>query len=87
MTIVLCAFNVGSYVTHACQLEGAQKDGKLTLQQYVNTPDPTYSFREVKRTEGLYHTAYYINMTSQKWMDGENEIVLVICSKIIAVGC
>ncbi|KAI0219845.1 Autocrine proliferation repressor protein A [Lamellibrachia satsuma] len=43
----------------------------LTLAEYVNRPDPTYTYREINRTEDHYHTAYYLNMTSQKWMDDE----------------
>ncbi|KAI0241557.1 Autocrine proliferation repressor protein A [Lamellibrachia satsuma] len=41
----------------------------LTLEDYVKRPDPTYTYREVKRTWGYFHNTYYLNMTSQKWMD------------------
>ncbi|KAI0220672.1 hypothetical protein LSAT2_027836 [Lamellibrachia satsuma] len=42
---------------------------RLTLEEYVNRPDPAYIYREVKRTEDLHNSVFYLNMTSQKWMD------------------
>ncbi|KAK2192164.1 hypothetical protein NP493_37g05007 [Ridgeia piscesae] len=41
----------------------------LTLEDYVNRPDPTYTYTEVYRSRGFNHNAYFLNMTSQKWMD------------------
>ena len=46
---------------------------RLTLEEYVNRPDPAYTYREVKRTEDLHNSVFYLNMTSQKWMDGKQE--------------
>ncbi|KAK2192161.1 hypothetical protein NP493_37g05030, partial [Ridgeia piscesae] len=46
-------------------------DNTLTLEEYVNRPDPTYTYYELNRTVDQYHATYYLNMTSQKWMDDE----------------
>jgi len=47
------------------------QDNTLTLEEYVNRPDPTYTYYELNRTVDQYHATYYLNMTSQKWMDGD----------------
>ncbi|KAI0221422.1 Autocrine proliferation repressor protein A [Lamellibrachia satsuma] len=51
---------------HDCRRRDADT---LTLTEYVNRPDPTYMYYEINRTQDHNHTAYYLNMTSQMWMD------------------
>ncbi|KAI0221463.1 Autocrine proliferation repressor protein A [Lamellibrachia satsuma] len=78
-------------MTLAKSFTNDMKEETLTLEQYVNRPDPAYSFREVKRTEDQDHTAYYLNMTSQKWMDENfsdkpvwwHDVVISVPRKII----
>lgn len=38
------------------------------LDDYVNAPDPTYSWETVNSVRGLNFTAYNIKLTSQTWM-------------------
>ena len=41
------------------------------LDDYVNAPDPTYSYKALRQPyKGDGFTTYYINMTSQKWLTG-----------------
>jgi len=41
------------------------------LDDYVNKPDPYYSYRAMKQPyKGDGFTTYFINMTSQKWLTG-----------------
>ncbi|XP_078691635.1 autocrine proliferation repressor protein A-like [Branchiostoma floridae x Branchiostoma belcheri] len=48
--------------------------GVLTtpLDDYVNKPDPHYSYHEVLewRLKGPGYTMYLLNMTSQQWLTG-----------------
>ena len=41
------------------------------LDDYVNAPDATYSYRAIRQPyKGAGFTTYYLNMTSQKWLTG-----------------
>ena len=41
------------------------------LDDYVNKPDPYYSYRAMKQPyKGDGFTTYFLNMTSQKWLTG-----------------
>lgn len=40
------------------------------LDDYVNAPDSHYSYRLVKAYSETGYTLYILNMTSQKWQDG-----------------
>lgn len=40
------------------------------LDDYVNTPDPHYTYKLVKAYSETGYTLYILNMTSQKWQDG-----------------
>lgn len=37
------------------------------LDDYVNRPDPHYSYNIIAATRGLNYTLYTVNMTSQMW--------------------
>lgn len=39
------------------------------LDDYVNTPDPHYSYTFLKLYEMTDYNIYVLNMTSQKWLD------------------
>jgi hypothetical protein len=41
------------------------------LDDYVNTPDPTFGWKRLQTYPRTTYTVYILNMTSQKWMDGE----------------
>jgi hypothetical protein len=41
------------------------------LDDYVNTPDPTFSWQRLETYPRPTYTVYVLNMTSQKWMDGK----------------
>jgi hypothetical protein len=40
------------------------------LDDYVNKPDPTFSWKRLKTYPRGTYTVHVLNMTSQKWMDG-----------------
>lgn len=42
------------------------------LDDYVNTPDPMFSWQRIETYPQLSHTLYILNMTSQKWFDGKD---------------
>ncbi|KAK3090862.1 hypothetical protein FSP39_015299 [Pinctada imbricata] len=39
------------------------------LDDYVNAPDPHYSYTEIASSRGPGYTLYTLNLTSQKWLD------------------
>lgn len=41
------------------------------LDDYVNTPDPMFSWQRLETYPEVSHTLYILNMTSQKWFDGK----------------
>ena len=42
------------------------------LDDYVNAPDATYSYKGLREPyKGDGFTTYYLNMTSQKWLTGK----------------
>jgi hypothetical protein len=41
------------------------------LDDYVNTPDSTFSWKRLETYPRPTYTVYVLNMTSQKWMDGK----------------
>jgi hypothetical protein len=44
--------------------------GSLTpLDDYVNSPDSTFSWQRLQTYPRSTYTVYVLNMTSQKWMD------------------
>jgi hypothetical protein len=45
----------------------AQLAASTPLDDYVNRPDPTYSYRLINEYRGPGYTLYNINMTSQTW--------------------
>ena len=53
------------------------QDVLTPLDDYVNRPDPFYSWEEVETIDGPGYTLHVLNMTSQKWMDGSFIIVLI----------
>ena len=54
------------------------------LDDYVNTPDPMFSWKRLQTYPLPTHTIYILNMTSQRWFDGtltvsiERSIVFVL---------
>ena len=46
--------------------------GGTPLDDYVNAPDSHYKYEEVSKPfEGDGYKTYFLNMTSQKWLNGE----------------
>lgn len=42
------------------------------LDDYVNAPDPHYEYRDLgKPFRGADYTTHFLNMTSQKWLNGK----------------
>ncbi len=41
------------------------------LDDYVNTPDPMFSWKRLETYRLPTYTLYILNMTSQKWGDGK----------------
>lgn len=41
------------------------------LDDYVNTPDSTFGWQRLETYPRPTYTVYVLNLTSQKWMDGE----------------
>jgi len=41
------------------------------LDDYVNTPDPMFSWTRLETYPQPAYTLYVLNMTSQKWFDGK----------------
>ena len=42
------------------------------LDDYVNKPDPTYSYTVIDKIRGPTYTFYTVNMTSQTWKPSKN---------------
>lgn len=42
------------------------------LDDYVNKPDPTYSWKLIETYPSSQYTVYVLNLTSQQWFDGRN---------------
>ncbi len=45
------------------------------LDDYVNTPDPMFSWKRLQTYPQPTYTIYILNMTSQQWFDGKNHIL------------
>ena len=45
------------------------------LDDYVNMPDPHYKYELIKTYVMPGYKLYILNMTSQKWLDGEMKIL------------
>lgn len=41
------------------------------LDDYVNKPDPNFTWKRLQTYSQPTHTLYVLNMTSQKWFDGK----------------
>ena len=41
------------------------------LDDYVNTPDPMFSWKRLETYPQPTYTTYILNMTSQQWGDGK----------------
>jgi hypothetical protein len=52
------------------------------LDDYVNTPDPTFSWKRLQTYPKGTYTVHVLNMTSQKWMDGK---VILLKNKLCKV--
>ena len=59
------------------QASSSLSSGATALDDYVNAPDDTYSYKLIYEYEGPGFTTYYLNMTSQKWLTGKE---LPVCS-------
>lgn len=44
------------------------------LDDYVNTPDPHFSWRLIETYNQPDYKLFIINMTSQKWFDGKTRL-------------
>ena len=53
----------------------SRSSGVTPLDDYVNAPDATYSYKLIYEYEGDGFTTYYLNMTSQKWLTGKELLV------------
>ncbi len=54
------------------------------LDDYVNKPDPAYSWKLIQTYPSSTYTVYVLNMTSQKWFDGMILIIKIIfCIEIV----
>lgn len=40
----------------------------ISQDDYINLPDPSYSWTLVSQVKSLKHSIYYVNMTSQTWL-------------------
>lgn len=49
----------------------AERCSSAPLDDYVNTPDPNFSWRRLQTYPQASYTLYVLNMTSQKWFDGK----------------
>jgi hypothetical protein len=47
------------------------------LDDYVNTPDPMFSWKRLQTYPQQTYTLFVLNMTSQRWFDG-NDMFYVI---------
>jgi hypothetical protein len=55
------------------------------LDDYVNTPDPHFSWKLLETYPSSTYTVYVLNMTSQQWMDGiMTAIKTIFINKIIS---
>ncbi len=48
------------------------------LDDYVNTPDPAFTWKLIQTYPSSTYTVYVLNMTSQKWFDGISEEIKTI---------
>lgn len=48
--------------------------GSTPLDDYVNKPDPTFSWKLIRTYPSSTYTVYVLNMTSQTWFDGSFSI-------------
>ena len=54
------------------------------LDDYVNAPDATYSYRAIRQPyKGDGFTTYYLNMTSQKWLTGMTLLAVILYTTLI----
>jgi hypothetical protein len=54
------------------------------LDDYVNTPDPTFAWKLIQTYPSSTYTVYVLNMTSQKWLDGRSLLIeRIFCVDII----
>lgn len=47
-----------------------QITSQTPLDDYVNTPDSHYTYKLIKTYSQTGYTLFILNMTSQKWQDG-----------------
>ena len=67
------------------QASSSRSSGVTELDDYVNAPDDTYSYKLIYEYEGDGFTTYYLNMTSQKWLTGKE---LLVCNEnVVFYGC
>jgi PhoPQ-activated pathogenicity-related protein len=59
-SLVLNGFLAFSVVVHASE--------RTALDDYIDQPDPNYSFKRVRTIPGNAATAYVLEMTSQQWL-------------------
>ncbi|XP_025076722.1 autocrine proliferation repressor protein A-like [Pomacea canaliculata] len=52
-------------------LVGLHSSEATPLDDYVNRPDPHYSYNIIAATRGLNYTLYTVNMTSQMWKSSD----------------
>ena len=67
------------------------------LDDYVNAPDPHYEYRDLgKPFRGADYTTHFLNMTSQKWLNGKCpdctlrapcSVLLVTQANVCALHC
>ncbi len=60
---VALAISISIYVSNATPLD-----------DYVYKPDDHYRYEILRRYKPEGYTLYVLNMTSQKWLNGKNEI-------------
>lgn len=56
---------------------------QAALDEYVYRPDPYYKFEEIGKQTGPGYTMYMINMTSQKWKTGTENIFSFFTLKLL----
>lgn len=50
-------------------IAGIELASATPLDDYVNKPDPTYSWKVLRTNSTPKSTVYVLNLTSQTWMD------------------
>lgn len=53
------------------------------LDDYVNEPDDNYKYEILKMVEFVDYKLFYINMTSQKWQNGNYSLKLMIALRFL----